>query len=311
MADAVDDRSDEQKFRDLLDRANALVKAHKGRVGLQNELKDLYFITPLDAFKNKGDYVKEVYDPTADDTVNWLSDVLAVNEPQFEVTIPEEAMSAPADQGGPLDALEMAAPDLSGVMGGSLGGGVPPPAGDGNEMRGDGAALMGMGAMSGPSALMAAPPSNKELAQTIENIIRSAIKHNDLSSESALQSDMVKQACLYGMVSVKLGDLRQDPRSEKRKLRHAGKPPFRFRAILPTNVFWEVRRLRHLCSAGTVHQATAGSHRVVSRLREPPELGRRTRTSTARCCSANGGRQKRRASGSSARRPTNHRTAAT
>lgn len=234
---------------DILPRANALVKAQQGRVDTQERARDLYFFKWPEL--NELKWIKETFDPSSHNTVNWLCDVLNINEPQFQITIPDDAMATQQDNGaGTSDtATEMTMPGA--MMGNGNGNGNL--GGMGMGMSPDMGMMAGMPQgmppdMSGMPPLPMETPelpaesgiaSAKEMAQTLENVIKSAIYHNDQASETSLRSEMIKSAVLFGMVSVKMSDLRLSGQWAKRKKRFAGKPPFRFKCLAPTTVFYE------------------------------------------------------------------------
>lgn len=270
-----------QEFRDILDRANAMVKAGEARVEMQNALQSIFQLEWDEKFLSaKPAWVQETRDPTAFNAIQSMVDVLAVNEPTVTIEIPRDAVNDIENQpdqinenapGAMPDALTMqtdqmpmmGAPGMSdpmmgdpsmmgggdgmqspAMMGGMMGGGALPPMmhpPTGGTMPGGGDSEDPLGMMT-PQGEGAMTPD--KLAEILEGVVRLAHRQNDSRREFSFQRDLLYSLFISGQAAVKVADLRLTNlwKDDKRNSLY-GKSPFVIKPLPPQNVYYEFDEL--------------------------------------------------------------------
>lgn len=184
----------------VLERAQWLIRSQAKRVELQEEMSKLFRLDWNDgALAHKPDWVMEIKDPQPFNSMQWLVDVLAHDEPTYRIEIPEEAM------------LPGAGTMIGDVMG-SMGGAVP-----------------GMG--GGQSAA--------DLADRLESMVKEVYRANDERQATSMQRDELYSAFVQGMIVNKIADLRLSPKWGKYAIANEGASPFYLKAVTPSQIYYE------------------------------------------------------------------------
>jgi hypothetical protein len=219
----------------ILERASWLVRSQSERVKLQEEMQRVFTLDwNEDALKNKPDWVKEVKDPQPFNAMQWLVDVMAHDEPQYQIEIPEGAL--PKKVGGmpqmpmmdpaqmPMDLMRGMMPPMPG-MGGM---GVDPAM---QEMLGG----VGVGGDEDDSE------ERKEMGDMLEKTVQEIFRQNDQRMPTSLQRDELYPAFVSGMIVDKIGDLRlsQGNKWQTYAGRHRGSSPFTIKSVNPAHVYFE------------------------------------------------------------------------
>lgn len=194
---------------EVLERAAWLVKVQRDRVALQQEIANVLTLDwNEEAIKGKPDWVQEIKDPQPFNAIQTFVDVMAHDEPQVKIGVPEGSLhSEEMDLGNPeeMDAL------LASFGGGS--GEV----GEGNEKE-----------------------KARELGDKLERVVQEIFVQNDLRLPTSLQRDELYAAFGLGMIVNKTADMRfGGERWSKYAARNRGASPFYIRSVNPTQVYFE------------------------------------------------------------------------
>jgi hypothetical protein len=222
----------------VLERAAWLIKSQSERVKMQEELQKVFQLDWNDeAMRNKPDWVKEIKDPQPFNAMQWLVDVMAHDEPQYAIEIPEGSLPQALPQIPPLS------PPMGQPMGMGAMGGLP----GGMSMGGP---SMGMGADSMMQGMMAdtgmTPPvdddseARRDMGDMLEKTTQEIYRQNDQRSPTSLQRDELYAAFVNGMIVDKIADLRLSGNKwGKYKAKNRGASPFFIKSLNPAHVYFE------------------------------------------------------------------------
>ncbi len=229
---------------EALERASWLVRSQSTRTTMQEELQKVFQLDwNDDALINKPPWVQEVKDPQPFNSMQWLVDVLAHDEPQVQIEIPEGAMpqalppmgmsgmlqGGQGGQGG-MGMSGMSPPMMSGISGMS-----PSPMDPMQQMLGG----MGMGMPMQDE--MPEQESGADYADKLENMVKAWFKENDRRSATSLQRDELYAGFVNGMIVDKVGDLRLGAGKhwDKYVAQNRGASPFVIKSQNPAQVYFE------------------------------------------------------------------------
>jgi hypothetical protein len=216
----------------ILERASWLVRSQSERVKLQEEMQRVFTLDwNEDALKNKPDWVKEVKDPQPFNAMQWLVDVMAHDEPQYQIEIPEGAL--PKAMGG---MPQMPAMDPMSVPMDLMRGGMPQLPGMPDPMMQEMLAGSGVGGEEEDDS-----EARKEMGDMLEKTVQEIFRQNDQRMPTSLQRDELYPAFVSGMIVDKIGDLRlsQGDKWGKYAGRHRGSSPFTIKSVNPAHVYFE------------------------------------------------------------------------
>ncbi len=201
---------------EVLERAAWLIKSQSERVNLQTELQKLFQLDFNDAaLANAPDWVQPIKDPQPFNAIQWLVDVMAHDEPQYNIEIAQESLPTAIDP--------MLGQDPMSQMMAEAGGNTP----------GGGMGMPGMGQ----------PPKDtraEDMADLLENTAREVYRQNDLRCPTGLQRDELYGAFVNGMVVDKIADLRHTgKRWQAYAAKNRGKSPFYIRSINAAHIYYE------------------------------------------------------------------------
>lgn len=226
---------------EVLERAAWLVRSQSERVKMQEDLQKVFQLDWNDeALRNKPDWVKPVKDPQTFNSMQWLVDVLAHDEPNIQIEIPEGSLPGSVPQ---LQLPAMPMMGMGGVAG--VGGNGMSPMGMGGGMPGADPLMQDMlgatGMMSGEAMGQADDEqARKDMGDMLEKTAQEIYRQNDLRSPTSLQRDELYAAFVNGMVVDKIADLRLSGNKwGKYAAKNRGASPFYVRSLNPAHVYFE------------------------------------------------------------------------
>ncbi len=206
----------------VLERAYWLVRSQRPRTQMQEELQRVFQLDwNDDALVNKPDWVKEVKDPQPFNSMQWLVDVLAAEEPTVTIKIPQDAMPQPLQMQDPEGIASIGAPPPPMGMQGMMPQGMPP-----MPMQGSGAKQTNLS-------------DAVEMADLLENMVREVFKQNEDRNPTSLQRDELYAGFVNGMVCNKIADLRLGKRWAAYAAWEKGASPFFIKSQNPAHIYFE------------------------------------------------------------------------
>lgn len=217
---------------EVLERAAWLVKSQSDRVIMQEELQRVFQLDwNDDALRNAPDWVKPVKDPQPFNSMQWLVDVMAHDEPQYAIEIPEGALPGQQPrQPMPVPGMDGEPMDLMRPM---------PPMGQDPLM---GEMLAGAGVMDASMAPVNPDDeqARKDMGDVLEKTAQEIYRQNDMRSPTSLQRDELYAAFVNGMIVDKVADLRLSGNKwNAYKQKNRGASPFYIRSLNPAHVYFE------------------------------------------------------------------------
>lgn len=197
---------------EVLERATWLIKSQAERVDLQTEMLRAFQLDwNNDALRGKPDWVQEIRDPQPFNALQWLVDVLAHDEPQIKIEVPEGALPMSMQE---AEAFLGQDPMMQEMMG---------------DMDGGGEGIRGQNRQKA-----------QELGDKLERIAKEVFAQNDLRLPTSLQRDELYASLVMGMVVNKTGDMRYNSQKWQKYVgQKRGASPFYIRSQNPANVYFE------------------------------------------------------------------------
>lgn len=201
-------------FDDIHKRAQALVDAQKERIDLQRQMQSIFLLEWDFPNAHQNPWIMPTVDPQPHNAIRWLVDVLSTSDPQWDLKIPEEALSTDSTGGPSKKAVERAAWRRLADWVKQLGKAKEPP---------------------------------EKQAEIYENILRYIFAQNDQRQDRRLVRDVLLNLFVTDQAVVKCIDLRltADWKRINGLIRqpsasvHPERSPFLFKSVPPTEVYYE------------------------------------------------------------------------